>query len=207
MSGWKNQRFVKAWRHKHIKTWYIFVAFILLTLSSIYLLRRNNLEMVELRNAVVQADKSGEGVTEAIETLNEHIFDHMNTTTIRPIELVNTYNRRAQKIIKEASKSSTRDIYKEAARACEQQGIPLTSIAACAAEYAVKNNPGVGPKKIVLPDKNLFIYSFVSPRWTPDLAGISLVLSVVTGLWLIARLIEFIAVRLVIRRRLKNNLQ
>jgi hypothetical protein len=128
----------------------------------------------------------------------------MNTTTIRPVELVNAYNRQAERIITAANKSSSKDVYKEAAAACEQRGIPLTSVAQCAADYAAKNSPDVGPKKIILPDKNLFTYSFASPRWTPDLAGLSVLLTVVTGVWLIFRAVEYILVRIVIRRRLKH---
>lgn len=160
--------------------------------------------MVELRDAVIAADKSGKGVEQAIEDLNSHIFKHMNTTTIRPIELVNTYNRQAQAIIKAASKKSSRDVYKEAAASCEQRGVPLTSIAECTAQYALSNNKDVSPKEVELPDKNLFIYSFVSPRWTPDLAGWSVLITAVITIILVVRLVEYIVIRFVVRRRLKR---
>lgn len=160
--------------------------------------------MVELREAVIAADKSGKNLSQAIEELNTHIFDHMNTTTVRPVELVYTYNREAQARIEAASKKKGNDIYQIAAKACERQGVPLTSIAQCAAQYALKNGGEVGPQKITLPDKSQFVYSFASPRWTPDAAGISVLLTVVLLLWLLIRLGEFLLTRLLMRRRLKN---
>jgi len=161
--------------------------------------------MVELRTAVVRADESNKDLALTIERLNHHVFHHMNTQIVRPVELVNTYNRQAQAVIEAANKTSNRDVYAEATAACERRGIPLTSIAQCAADYAVAHNPGVGPRSIVLPDKNRFIYTFASPRWTPDMAGISILLSTIVLVWILARSGEYIAVRLIIRHRLRNN--
>lgn len=193
-----------GWRKKRIKTGYLLAILLVGVVSSAYFLRQNNLKMVELRDAVGDADKSGKNLEQAIENLNAHIFTHMNTTTVRPIELVNTYNRQAEAAIRAANSSSKKDVYKEAAAACEQRGVPLTSIAQCAAEYATQNSPDVGPQKIQLPDKNLFTYSFVSPRWTPDLAGWSVLFTVVILVWLIARLGEYILIRLTVRKRLRG---
>lgn len=203
MSGWTKKQ-VHGWRKKRIATGYIALAFVLLILSSVYLLRRNNVKMVVLRDEVVAADKSGKNLPEAIENLNAHIFDHMNTTTVRPVELVYTYNREAQARIEAANKKKGKDVYQTAAKACERQGVPLTSIAQCAAQYAIKNGTNVGPQKITLPDKSLFIYSFASPRWTPDLAGLSVLLTGVLFIWLFVRLCEFLLTRLLMRRRLRN---
>jgi len=159
--------------------------------------------MVKLRSEVVAADESGGDVGAKLKALNDHIFRHMNTQIVRPVELVGTYNRQAQAVIEAANKNTGRDIYGEATQNCERRGIPLTSIAQCAADYALANNP-VGATKITLPDKNLYKYSFSSPRWTPDLAGFMVLFTVVIALWLGERIVEAIAVRLVIRRRLRN---
>jgi len=193
-----------GWRKKRIKAGYLLLALVVGIFSCAYFLRQNNLKMVELREQVIAADKTGKNLDEAIKNLNAHIFNHMNTTTVRPIELVNTYNRQAEAAIRAANTSSNKDVYKEAAAACEQRGVPLTSIAQCAAEYAARNSPDVGPQKIQLPDKNLFTYSFVSPRWTPDLAGWSVFFTVVVLIWLVARMVEHILVRMTVRKRLRG---
>jgi hypothetical protein len=205
MNGWQEKRFLRHWRRLHVKSWQLVLLLVVGVLCTGFLLRQNNLRMVALRDAVVAADKNGADVTGALERLNYHVFHHMNTKIVRPVELVNTYNRQAQAVIEAANKNSGRDVYAEATAACERRGIPLASIAQCAAEYAVTNNPGVGPQQIVLPDKNRFIYSFASPLWTPDLAGFSLLLTGVVLLWLLGRILEYVLVRLVIRKRLRNN--
>jgi hypothetical protein len=205
MNGREQKQLLQHWRKKHIKTWQLVALFLACLISSLLLMRQNNLKMVELRNLVIQADEQGGDVSGALKKLNEHVFHHINTKIVRPIELVHSYNRQAQAAIEAANKGSGRDIYAEATAACERRGIPITSIAQCAAEYALANNPGVGPTKINLPDKNLFKYTFASPKWVPDAAGIMLLITGVVGLWLIARFAEYLAVHMIIRSRLKND--
>lgn len=201
MRGWNTKRLMAHWRKMKVKNWQIFALLALLLLLSAYLLRQNNLRMIEIREAVIAADENGVGVGESIERLNRHVFRHMNTEIVRPVELVHTYNRQAKAVIEAASKSSGRDVYAEATRACERQGIPITNIAQCAADYALSNNPTATPQEITLPDKNRFIYTFASPIWAPDLAGFSVLATGVVLIWFVLRLVEYIAVRLVIRRR------
>lgn len=204
MRGWKKSKEFKQLEKKRIKTWMLLIVALVATLGATLTLRHNNLKMVELRERVVAADKTGEGVAESLQDLNEYIFKHMNTQVVRPIELVNTYNRQAQAVIQAAQQGSGRDIYAEGTAACERRGIPLSSIAQCITEYANNNAASVAEQKIELPDKDLFIYSFTSPAWTPDLAGFFVLITVVVWLWLLMRLVEYIVVRLVVRHRLKN---
>lgn len=205
MSGWQEKKFLHHFKKLRFKNWQLVVLVAVFGASSIYFLRQNNLQMVRLRNAVIVADEQGGDVAGAIQALNQHIFKHMNTEIVRPLELVHTYNRQAQVAIEAANRSSGRDIYAEATNACERRGIPTTSIAQCAAKYAADNNPGVGPREIKLPDKNRFIYNFAAPIWTPDEAGFSLLLTGVASLWLLIRLIEYGLVRIIVRRRLKSD--
>lgn len=204
MIGWKKSKSSLGHRVKTIKTWQLTVVFMILLLVAVFSLRQNNLQMIALREKVVVADERGIGVKEALSELNEYVFRHMNTQVVRPIELVNTYNRQAQVVVEAAQRGSGRDIYAEGTAACERRGIPLSSIAQCITNYANSNAPSIAQKKITLPDKNLFIYSFASPKWTPDIAGLALLLTVVISLWLLARLMEFVLVRLIIRHRLRN---
>lgn len=204
MNGWRTNRFVRSIRSKHFKLWQLLLLTIFFALCSVFFLRQNNLKMVELRNDVVVADKTGVGLDQALEDLNSYIFKHMNTQVVRPIELVNTYNRRVQAVIQAAQNSNGRDIYAEGTAACERRGIPLSSIAQCIAQYANDNSSGLASDQIVLPDKNRFIYSYASPLWTPDLAGLFVLLTVVSFIWFSARLTEVVIVSLVVRHRLKN---
>lgn len=205
MNGWSQKSFLRHWHKLHIKNWQIILLLLVFTGLTIHFLRQNNLKMDQLRNEVVTADQQGGDVSSALKKLNKHVFSHMNTRIVRPIELVNTYNKQARAVIESANKSSGRDVYAEATSSCERRGIPLSSIAQCAADYAITNNPNPGSTKIELPNKSLFTHTFASPRWTPDLAGISLLITVVIVFWLLFRFIEYILVRLIVRRRLKNS--
>lgn len=205
MYGWNAKELLRRLRKRRVKLWHLFAAVFVLVLASLYLLRQNNLRMVELRNLVIQADEQQTDVAGALERLNEHVFHHMNTEIVRPIELVTSYNVQAQAILEKASKGSGRDIYAEATAACERQGIPPTTIAQCAANYAIENNQGIDPAEIQLPDKDQFVYSFATPLWTPDLAGFSVLLTVVAAAWLLLRLIEYSAVRMVLKKRAKKS--
>ncbi len=205
MNGREQQSFLRHWRKKHIKNWHLLLMFSLLLTVGLFSLRHNNLKMVELRNAVVVADENNGDVESALADLNKHVFKHMNTKIVRPIEMVGGYNRSVEAVIRESSNSGHRDIYAEATKVCEKRGIPVASIAQCAANYAMQNNSTKDPAGIKLPDKNLFTYTFASPKWAPDFAGIVLLITSVIGIWIILRAIEYIAVRLIIKSRIKNN--
>lgn len=204
MDGQQEKRFLHHWHKKLLKTWVLLIVFALSLAASIYFLRQNNLRMVELRDNVVKADQQNGDVAGALTELNEHVFHHMNTKIVRPIELVNAYNREAAAAIQAANQTSGRDLYAEGTANCERRGIPLASIAQCISNYAADNTTGSGPTEIKLPDKNLFTYTFATPKWTPDAAGFSVLLTVVVGVWLLVRLVEYIMVRLIVRRRLRN---
>lgn len=205
MNGWNQNKLYRRLRDKKIKTWFLVLIFLFSLVISIGFLRRNNLKMVDLRNQVISADEQNQDVSQALERLNYHVFHHINTKIVRPVELVYSYNRAAKVAIEAANRGSGRDVYLEATTACERRGVPIPSIAQCAADYAIANNPGIDPSRVNLPDKNLFKYSFTSPIWVPDAAGISIVITVVIGLWIISRLVQYLVVALVIRYRLKND--
>jgi hypothetical protein len=204
MNGWRQNKFLKRVPRKRIAIWQLLVLLVLGTLCSLFFLRQNNIKMVELRNLVLQADEQQGDISGAIKALNEHVFSHMNTEIVRPIELVHSYNLQAQAVLVAASKGSGRDVYAEATAACERQGVAPTTIAQCAANYALQNNPGIDPTAIKLPEKDQFTYSFAAPRWTPDIAGFSLLLTGIILLWFTARLVEYIGVRMLLRHRAKN---
>lgn len=206
MNGWNVKRWREVVRHRRIKTWQIIALLILAALSSAYFLRQNNLGMVQLRNGVVIADETGQDLSQSIEALNQHVFSHMNTQIVRSVELVKTYDRRARAIIEAAVPAPNRSLYEEAASACAGRG-PLFSDVRnqCVIDYINTNNTGFGELPAInLPDKNRFIYSFASPLWTPDMAGLSLLAAVVLLAWLILRILEKVAVALVIRHRQKS---
>lgn len=159
--------------------WYFLLIAVLFFSISAFALRQNNIRMLELREQVFIADEQGEGIEEALRALREHVHTHMNTdltasdTAIKPpIQLQYTYQR-----LREAEEKKTRAanerIYQEAEDICEAR-FPAGQLAngrvQCVEEYLLSN--GVVAETV---PKELYQFDFVSPRWSPDVAGLSLV--------------------------------
>lgn len=175
---------------------------------SVYALRSNNLRMVELRQAVYDADKSGVGIEPALRNLREHVYGHMNTSlssgansVYPPIQLKYTYDRLAKaEVEKEKAAQATASaqggaVYTDAQKYCEKT-IPngtsgrfrLDCIQKYVKEHPTNTQSVVSPTVKSIP-KNLYQFDFVSPFWSPDLAGWSMLVSVVSllsamALWL-----------------------
>jgi len=157
-------------------------------------LRANNQGMVERRQAVFAADEQGGDIEAALRELREYVYAHMNTdlevgdnSVYPPIQLKYTYERLIQAEQQKVATSSA-EIYTAAQRHCESlypgsfSGGPRVP---CIQEYIEQH----GVKTAPVPD-SLYKFDFVSPVWSPDLAGWSLVAS---GLLLVA-----LAVRIVV---------
>lgn len=171
----------------------VLVALLLVTsLVSAVALRQNNLRMIELREQVFIADEKGEGVDEALNELRSYVYGHMNTDlnsgglSIKPpIQLKYTYERLVsaeQERITEKNKA----LNAQAAASCEAR-FPAGHIqerARCVQEYVTTRG---GSEEVSIP-KELYQFDFASPTWSPDLAGWSLLLSVLLLITLVVRL-------------------
>lgn len=186
---------IKFFKHfnKFIKTiniWIFFVIAIISGVVSINALRDNNLRAIQLRDNVNQVDRDNGDIELALRKLREHVYGHMNTdlgsgpNAIKPpIQLKYRYERLVQAEQERLSAENTK-IYSEAQAYCEQQfprGVGGGGRIPCITEYV--SSRGVVPNEI--PDA-LYKFDFVSPLWTPDLAGWSLVIcSISTALFVI----------------------
>ncbi len=171
------------WRKLHtVSYWYFFAAFIIFGIIGIFSLRQNNMNAIKLRDHVNQVDKDNGDVETALRQLREYVYSHMNTnlatgTSIQqPIQLKYRYERlvAAEKAKTEASNSQ---IYNQAQAECERQypgsfsgGPRVPCITNYVSTHGVKEQP--------IQDA-LYKFNFESPRWSPDLAGISILLSVI----------------------------
>jgi hypothetical protein len=168
-------------------------ATVFFSVLAVYSLRANNLRMLELKQAVYAADEQNGDIEGALQELRSFVNSHMNTqlrspdATEPPIQLLNQFNRYIEA---EQAKIATQDgnqVYKDAQARCETGAIPLTARAQCIQEYIVANGGNIS--QLTIPPKELYTFDFVSPRWSPDIAGISLVLAILSGILLIVRLI------------------
>src|SRR3990167_10627617 len=174
---------------------YVFIAlFGVSAVVSVYALRQNNLTMVRVRDAVYEADKNGGDVNQALNDLRQHVYSHMNTNLSNgdnaikpPIQLRYTYER----LTSEAQKAANDEgLYTEAANYCQAR-IPASvsvsgrSRVSCVQDYILSH----GGKRAEPIPTALYQFDFISPTWSPDLAGWSLLVTAILFLTLVAKLI------------------
>ncbi len=176
----------------NFNTKWLVVAFAVSFSICIYSLRQNNIKAIHLRDDVLLADKQNGDVESALHKLREHIYSHMNTnlssgaTSIQhPVQLKYTYERLAQ-AEKQRVSTINEKIYADAQTLCEQKfpsGLSGRNRIPCIEAYVAEN--GVKEKPI---QDSLYKYNFIAPRWSSDLAGVSMVVSAVLLILIIVKL-------------------
>ena len=140
--------------------------------------------MIVLREAVYTADKDSGDIEGALKTLQAYVTTHMNTnlsagdnTVYPPVQLKYTYDRLVQAQSGKTAEQN-QQIYTEAQKACEQQNstdVSGRNRIPCIQQYVQSRTTTSSTSAI--PDA-LYKFSFVSPRWSPDLAGWSIVVGI-----------------------------
>jgi hypothetical protein len=177
----------------HTPTWLFLTLFIISSITCIYSLRHNNETMVKLRSVVYEADKNNGDINTALNNLRKYVYSHMNTNlssggnTIKPpIQLKYTYERlqtAEQKRVDDANSN----VYTQAQIYCQQQNsvdFSGRNRVPCITDYVTTHN-----QKATTISAALYEYDFVSPAWSPDLAGWSLITSVLLFMAFIASLL------------------
>jgi hypothetical protein len=164
-----------------VRAWYLLTACGIFGLIAVVALRANYTGMVSLRTAVYDADKNNGNVEQSLQKLRAYVGNHMNTNLdtdsgiYPPIHLKYTYDRlvKAEQTRVETVNSQ---VYTDAQKHCEAlypnsfSGGPRVP---CIQEYVKEH--GTTAKSI---PNALYKFNFVSPRWSPDVAGWSIVFSV-----------------------------
>jgi hypothetical protein len=139
---------------------------------------KNGNGAVERYETLIAVDKAGGDVEDALNELRGYIYSHMNTeiggpnSIYPPIQLSGTYERLVaaeQARVEQANAN----LYSEAQAYCEKtssQGFSGSNRLACINKYIDDNGA-----KVQDIDDSLYKYDFVAPRWSPDLAGYSLI--------------------------------
>jgi hypothetical protein len=175
----------ELWRWiRHIHPWYFLIPALIFGAICLTALRHNNERMVELREAVYAADEKNGDVEGAIRALREHIYAHMNTSLTSgtnaihpPIQLKYTYER-VQAAQQSQLGPGNAALYHDAQAYCESQnaGAPAADLVACFENYAASR----GVQLTSIPDA-LYKFDFTSAKWSPDLAGWTLLLTLLFG--------------------------
>jgi hypothetical protein len=164
---WKRFRSLHYWL-------FLVLAFVFGTVF-VFAYRQNNVVSLQLAAKLTAVDKANGDVETALRNLREHIYSHMNGSlrsdngTRQPIQLEATYNRlvAASKASTDAARSK---VYSDAQALCEKEypgsfygGPRIPCISSYIDSHKVADPPSV-------PD-SLYKFDFVSPTWSPDLAG------------------------------------
>jgi hypothetical protein len=167
-----------------IKPRYFLAIALVSTVVCVFALRANNQHMLKLRAAVYTADQSNGDVSGALHNLQAYVTAHMNTNLSNgpnavypPIQLKYTYARLVQ--AQETGQSGD-VLYTQAQQYCEQQDPTDFSghnRVPCIEQYVESHGGTQTPTNI---PASLYEFSFISPRWSPDLAGWSLLVAVLS---------------------------
>jgi hypothetical protein len=157
--------------------------FVLSALICIGALRHNNQTMVHLRNDLYAADQNNGNVEAALDKLRVYVYGHMNTSlsggnnTIKPpVQLKYTYQRLAD-AEQEKVNTQNANVYTQAQAYCEAQNsvdFSGRNRVPCIQQYV--SDHGTKPQSI---PAALYQFDFVSPAWSPDFAGWSIVATII----------------------------
>lgn len=194
---------------RRIKTWQLVILLILAGFITATLLRLNNVGMVQRRQAVLIADENGnrEDIISRLHELQRYVAAHMNTNMGDGIYLEHQYERDRESAIYEASlqAGSTENVYKKITDACRAQYSVWSRYFQC-----VTNNLNSMPAgqdfstTVKLPNIGTYKHNFVSPVWSPDFTGWSLVICVIIAIVIIVRLLGLIVLKIILRYRYKS---
>lgn len=195
---------------RRIRTWHLLILLVLLIALSAFLLRQNNLGMVERRNLVKQADEQNAGLAEALNELQHYVLTHMNTDLGEGIFLEHSHQRAYDAAVHEAASkvNPNSQAYKDVEATCRAQYVRNGSFSgyiSCVESGLKAMSPGSDPlANVKQPAVELFKYNFVSPAWSLDWAGLAVLATLLTAVLVILRVAAYLLLRLLLRVKHKN---
>jgi hypothetical protein len=177
-----------------IKPAYILSVALVSTTICVFALRANNEHMVKLRDVVYSADKNNTDVTGALETLQHYVTTHMNTnltsgagSVYPPIQLKYTYQRLLNNESAEAA-SANSSLYTDAQTYCQTvvpSGFSGRYRVPCIEQYVQTHDT-----TLTSVPEALYTFDFISPTWSPDLAGWTLIIALFSWIITLATVIS-----------------
>jgi len=185
---------------KHVKTWQLLVVLVVFVMLAAIFLRLNNIGMMERREALIEADKTGNiiKVQNAARELQNYVARHMNTTTGR-VALQTLYDQDFNKVVEENKQPDVENGDYQAAMVKCRQSYPRggQNWAKCVAdsigvsEYEITTSP--------LPSPDTYYISYASVRWSSDLAGVSVMICALLIITVILRAVFVLVLKIVLK--------
>lgn len=190
--------------------WQLTLILVVFIIISATFLRLNNIGMVERRNAVIEADKTGDDnlITQRLYDLQKYVSTHMNTDLGRGIELSETFKKDLSENISLTQQPSNINIYKQANETCQAKKYQyLSQYRQCMYDF-IDSIPGgnVISSTIISEDEMrlVYIHNYLSPLWSPDLAGFAVVISIILLIIITIRLISELILSLLLKKYAKS---
>jgi len=192
---------------RHVKTWQLIILLVVCGAAAGFLLRQNNLRMIELRSAVTAADENPAADTKkALTELQKYVSSHMNTDLGNGIYLQQTYQRAYTGVVEAAANATNPNsaLYTQVELECRPVYNRTHSFPAytqCAHDKLQQLAPGQDAlSSLKTPDVMLYHYNFVSPLISFDPAGIFVLITGVIGICILFRLLAYSILKIVLRR-------
>lgn len=201
------KRSIKALQR--VKTWQLLVLLVLMLFLSATFLRLNNIGMMQRREAVLAADKTGDisVIQSRLYDLQRYAAEHMNSDT-GVFYLEQQYRRDAQKAVDAASNTTNPNgnINAKAEAVCRPQyTVWSPAYVQCFTDELSKYPPSPDPaQNITLPNTSLYRYDFISPLWSADFAGFSVLVCLGLMLMIVVRLASLGVLRLLLKRHYRG---
>ncbi len=189
---------------QYLKTWQLLILLILVGFIAATFLRLNNIGMVQRRDSVGQADKAGDplAIQARLYDLQRYVSAHMNAD-MGSIYLEHQYKRDTEAAIGAASGPSNPNgnIYKKAQDVCAPRFRGYSqAYLQCTVDYLAQYSPSDSPSATAnLPKADAYRYSYISPLWSPDFAGFSVLACLVIIFLIIARLVAIFILRMMLK--------
>ena len=190
---------------RHFRWQYLLLAAGLAGIVCVLALRSNSEQMATRREAVYTADRDNGDVQTALKNLQGYVTAHMNTSLTTgnanvypPVQLQYTYQRLVQ-AQSAAQQVSNGDLYTQAQAYCQSlnsSDFSGRNRVPCIEQYVRDKGAKTVLSQTIAP--SLYQFNFASPKWSPDLAGWSLLATF--GLAFLA-LVQFIIDRIFKRHK------
>jgi hypothetical protein len=194
---------------QHVKTWQLSILLVLCIFIAATFLRLNNIGMVERRQAVIQADKdsTSDVIQARLYDLQRYVTAHMNAD-MGTIYLENQYKRDSQTSIDAASGGSNPNgnVFKKAQEVCAPKFANLGHYSLAYQQCVIDqlNSYPSGSQltsTLQLPKADAYRHSFVSPLWSADFAGFSVLACLLIVLTIIGRFVGLLILRAILKMR------
>lgn len=179
---------------RQVSTWQLVVLLILLCFVSATFLRLNNIGMIQRREAVLSADRSGdrEALQSRLYDLQRYSAAHMNAGS-GAFYLEESYHNDVEAYYAQASADDNPNgnIFVRAQEVCAPRfsGWSMAYVQCVTQELekypSAENLEQTGS----MPRSETYRHSFASPIWSPDFAGFSVLVTLLIALIIVARMV------------------